>query len=370
MPFDIASRSTVRAAVLEAPGRIRIREFPVPDVGPEDALLAIELSGVCGTDHHVYVNKIDVPMPLVLGHEIVGRVAAIGELAARRHGLEPGDRVTVEARIPCWSCEHCLTGDYRFCRTKRGYGMHLPITEPPGLWGGMSEVMYLAPGSVVHKVPVEVPLKVAAVASVFANAVQWLGHHGELATGETVVIQGAGPQGLAAALVARESGAARVIVTGLEKDAARLELAREFGADETVVTDEEDVFERIRSMTEGRLADVVLDVTGSPAAVRTSVDLVRPKGRVVLGGLSGKDTETSLRLDDLVWREIRLQGVFIKGSEAIEAANRLLAARGHEYPLERMVSHVFPLDRAEEAIAVAGGPWPDSFIKAAVAPTS
>jgi alcohol dehydrogenase len=276
--------------------------------------------------------------------------------------------VTVETSVPCWACEYCLTGAYRFCRTKRGYGMRLSIDEPPSLWGGMAELMYLAPGSVVHRVAENLSPKVAVVASVFANAIQWLRYHAELGIGETVVIQGAGPQGLAATVIARESGASKIIVTGLARDAARLKLACEFGADHTIVADEGDLVARVRELTDGRFADVVLDVTGSPGAVRSSVELLRPQGRLVLGGLSGNDTETSLRLDQIVWKEIRLQGVFVKGAAAIAAANRLLGARGHLYPLERLISHVYTLELASEAVMAAGGDAGDDFIKAAVMP--
>ena len=364
-----AVRGDVRAAVLKAAYEISVETFPVPKIGPDDALLKIELAGVCGTDHHAFSGRIPVPMPIILGHEILGRIVAIGDRAAARYGVSVGRRVTVEASVPCWACEDCLGGGYRFCQTNRGYGMRLSTTEPPALWGALAELMHLAPGSIVHSVPAGVPARVAVVASIFANGIQWLRYHGNLSTGETVVIQGAGPQGLAATVIARESGAAQIIVTGLARDASRLSLARAFGADETIVADEEDITARIKQLTQGRMADLVLDVTGSSDAVRTSVDLVRRRGRLVLGGLTGHGVETSLKLDELVWKEIRLQGVFAKGSDAINAANRILSARGHLYPLERLISHVYSLDEASEAIVAAGGAAGDGFIKAAIAPS-
>jgi alcohol dehydrogenase len=358
----------VAAAVLESVERIAVREFERPDIGPDDALLRVEMAGICGTDYHVFDGTLAAPFPLILGHEILGHIAAIGDRAAARYGVKEGDRVSVEGSVPCWACEYCLSGAYRFCSSKRGYGLVTSTNEPPGLWGAMAEYMYLAPGSVIHRVPDSIPAKVAIVDGIIANGIQWLRRHGDASTGDTVVIQGAGPQGLAATAIARESGAAKVIVTLLARDAGRLELARAFGADHTIVADREDVVQRVRELTNGRLADVVLDVTGSSKAIESSMEIVRRQGTFVLGGLTGKNTVTSLKLDHLVWNEIRVQGVFTKGADAMAAAYRFLETRGDRYPLERMVSHVYPLAEAETAIRASSGAQGDQFIKAAIVP--
>lgn len=359
-----------RAAVLEEPGKINLRAFEVPSIGPEEGLLRVEMAGICGTDAHLYRGKLAAPVPLVLGHEILGSIAEIGEGAARRYGVRPGDRVVVEGSVPCWSCAYCLSGQFRFCREKRAYGTGTSVTVPPGLWGAMADYMYLAPGSVVHRIPTHIPGRVAVLAKgVLANGVQWLRIKGGLALGDTVVIQGAGAQGLAAVVIARDSGAGTIIVTGLPQDGERLALARDLGADHLVVAGTEDVVERVREITGGEMADLVLDVTGSPAAVEASVRMVRRQGTLVLAGLTGKETRTSLFLDQLVWNEVRVQGVFSKGSQAVLGAIRFLERRGRDYPLERIVSHVYPLERAEEAVRAVAGEIPDVFpIKAALVP--
>jgi alcohol dehydrogenase len=356
------------AAVLEGVGRISIRSFDLPPVGLDEALLRVELVGVCGTDFKYFQGKLNAPYPIILGHEILGRIAAIGERAAARYELNQGDRVVVESSIPCGSCESCVAGQYRFCPRSRGYGTRTSVTEPPGLWGGMAEYMYLAPGSVLHRLPDSIPPRTAVVAGVVANGIQWLRLQGGVSVGDRVLIQGAGPQGLAATTIGRECGAGTIIVTGLAQDAGRLELARELGADYTIVADEEDVVERVRELTEGQLADVVLDVTGSPRAVQASVRLVRRLGTLVLAGLTGAGVETPLELDHLAWNEIRVQGVFSKGAQAVSAAINFLATRGRRYPLDRIVSHVYPLEQAESAIRAAGGAGDADFIKAAIAP--
>lgn len=360
--------ATVRAAVLEGVERMSVRSFELPEVGPDEALLRVELAGVCGTDYKYYHGKLEAPYPLILGHEILGRIAAIGERAAQRYGVRVGDRVEVEGSVPCWACEWCLTGNYRFCRSKRGYGTRTPITQPPGLWGAMAEYMYLAPGSIVHKMPEHIPTRAAAVASIVANGIYWLRTRGGVTVGDTVLLQGCGPQGLAATVIARESGARTVIVTGLARDAARLQLARELGADHTLVADREDVVARVKEITEGHLADVVLDVSGSPRAIQTSVQCTRPLGTLVLGGLTGTGVETPMQMDLLAWNEIRLQGVYSKGAGSILPAIEFMATRGQRYPLERLISHVYPLEGAEEAIRSSGGQGGEGFVKAAVQP--
>jgi threonine dehydrogenase-like Zn-dependent dehydrogenase len=247
------------------------------------------------------------------------------------------------------------------------YGTRASLSEPPGLWGAMAEYMYLAPGSILHKASASIPAETAIIAGLVANGVQWLRNAGGVSVGDTVVIQGAGPQGLAATAVARACGAAKIIVTGLQRDAARLELARELGADDVIVADIDDPVTAVGELTGGRLADVVLDATGSSTAVRASLEIVRPQGTLVLAGLGGAETQTSIALDRLVWNEIRIQGVFSKDATAMEKGIDFLVSQGERYPLHKIVSHIFPLEEAERAIRAVGEDGAkDGFVKAAI----
>jgi len=358
-----------RAAVLESPERLTIREFEVPGIGPDEALLRVELAGVCGTDWKYFSGKLTVPYPIILGHEILGRVAEIGSRAADRYQVSVGDRVLVEGSVPCWSCGRCRSGEYRFCLRKQAYGTRTPVTVVPHLWGAMAEYMYLAPGSILHRISDSVPAGTAIAGALLANGIEWLRDRGNVTLGDDVVIAGCGPQGLAAVVIARESGARRIIVTGLARDTARLDLAKRLGASHVIVADQEDVIERVREITAGRLVDVVLDVTGNAAATPISIRLVRTLGTVVLAGLAGKDAVAPMNLDHLVWNEIRLQGVYVKGEAAYAKALDFIETRADEYPIEQIVSHVYTLDQSEEAIrASAGQSVPAGFIKAAIAP--
>lgn len=345
---------TVKAAVLVEPKRIEIQEFPLPKLGAEDGLIRIERAGVCGTDPKFYRGTSTTPIyPLILGHEILGRIEEIGSRMAARENLEVGDRVVVESAIPCGECALCHQGFYKFCRRRRGYGTRVGASSPPHLWGAFAEYMYLAPNSVIHKISNRVTAEAAIVAATcLGNGIRWIRTMGGATIGKPVVIQGVGPQGLAAVVAAKESGAFPIIVTGLSKDFPRLTLARELGADLCIDVEKENVVEAVRAATHDELADTVLDVTGSAQAIALSVKLVKPMGTLVLAGTIPGSQPATLATNDIVNKEVRFQGVFGHSSESTVQAIRL-AERG-KYPLEKFISHEFPLEQADLAIRAVG----------------
>jgi len=357
-------RGTSRAATLVAPGRLEIREYPIPDVGRTGALLAIELGGVCGTDVKYYRGRIALPLPVILGHEILGRVAAVGPEAATTHGVREGDRVILKGSRGCGHCGACLRGGPRFCPQRTGYGGLTTSADPPHLLGGFADYLYVTPDALLLPVSEALSAEAAVViASVMANGFQWAVRQGGATIGSYVVIQGPGQQGLACTFAARQAGAARIVVTGLGRDLPRLQLAREWGADRVVNIDDEDIVDVVREETGGELADVVVDVSGSPQAVNASVECLRPQGTLVLAGLTGSTTTTPMLLDRLVWKELRVQGAFTADSDAIVATLRLIEATG--FPVEDMVSHTFPLEdtaRCIEAIEGLHGPLPTKAV--------
>ena len=362
-----ADGSVVRAAVLVAPGRIEIRELPVPAVAADTALLSVELCGICGTDLKYFSGTVGANYPLILGHEVVGRIVGIGPVAARRWGIAEGDRVLVESSIPCWACGACRSGNYRLCPTKGGYGTRLPVTSAPGLWGGMAEVMYIAAASIIHRVPDGVEPRSAIGIPLLANGFQWLVRKGGVVAGDRVLIQGPGPQGLAAAMIARTIGAREVTVTGLASDAGRLAFAEKVGARGVVIRPEDPP--AVTAERVGNGYDVVLDVSGAPQAIASAPGHLRPQGTFVLAGLAGRDTSVPIFTDELAWKEIRIQGVLSKDDAAMRSA--LAIAQSDERiaaELATLVTHVFPLDDAAAAITAAGGGL-SGFVKAAVGPS-
>ena len=348
---------TSRAMVLEGPGRMALREFPLPEIGPEEALLRVEMVGVCGSDVGMYKGKptrAPRPYPIIMGHEVIGRIARIGREASKRRDLREGDRVIVEYAFGCGECFYCMKGDYLHCESFHVYGSMISCKEPPHLWGAYSEYLYLPPRARVHRVDDNLLPEVGVlVCAVLGNGVRWLQVIGGISAGDTVVIEGPGQQGLAGVVVAKDAGAGRIIVTGMSRDRRRLELARTFGAETIVDAEKTDPVKTVAELTEGRMADIVMDVTGNPKGAGTAIDLVKRKGTVIIAGFYGMDREIPLVLDKVVFKEARLQGVFSHDSQSVVPALRL--AESGKYPLEKMVTHRFPLEKAEQAVKVAAG---------------
>jgi alcohol dehydrogenase len=362
--------NTVRAAVIQDTRQVAIQEFLLPtNLGAEDALLKVEMVGVCGSDPAIYKGKMKhlTALPLIPGHEPVGRIVAIGAAAAKRYGIQVGDRVVTEPTIPCGQCFQCKTGEYRMCKNLRGYGSFVPCTEPPYLWGAYSEYMYLAPNSGVHKVADDLPAEAAIlVCAVMGNAIQWVQNLGGLKMGQSIVIQGAGQQGLAAVVAARECGASPIIITGLARDTRRLEFARRLGAEHCINIEDQDLIETVRDITRGKMADVVLEVSGSADAVIAALDLARAQGVIVIAGLTGNKA-IPLVADKIVAKEIRVQGAFSHDARAVVPAIKLIESR--RYPLEEMVTHRYALEETDLALRVAGAEVPEEHpIKVVIVP--
>jgi alcohol dehydrogenase len=350
------SRKT-RSMVVEAPGKMSMWEFELPRIGPEDGLLKIEMAGVCGSDPGMYRGKETRgprPYPIIMGHEIVGHIEEIGNAAAKRHGVKAGDRVIIEYAFGCGQCYPCITGNYGQCESFLTYGNMISCKDPPHLWGADGEDLYNAPRAMVHKVSAELPPEAAVlICAVLGNAIRWLRTIGGVSIGNTVVIEGPGQQGLAGVIVARESGARKIIVTGLTKDRERFALAREFGATHCIDAEKEDPVEVVTDVTGGKMADVVMDVTGHPEGVIKALDLAGKGGTVILPGLYGGDVEIPLVMDKVVFKEIRVQGVYSHNIRSVIPA--IAMAESRKYPIEKMVTHRFPLEEAERAVRLVGG---------------
>jgi alcohol dehydrogenase len=320
-------------------------------------LLKVEMVGVCGSDPGIYRGKKGRkprPYPIIMGHEVVGEVAGIGDAAARNHGIQKGDRVIIEYAFGCGHCEACLKGNYTQCEANLCYGSMISCKDPPHLWGGYGEYMYIAPGAIVHKVSKTLPPEAAIlVCAVLGNAIKWLRIKGGVSVGDTVVIEGPGQQGLAGVIVARESGAANIIVTGMSIDEARLAMAREFGATYCCNIEKENPVTVVGEITGGKMANIVLEATGHPQGLICSFDLVGTGGTIVVPGLYGMDEEIPLIMDKVIYREARILGVFSHDISSVIPAIKLAESR--KYPLERMVTHRFRLEEAERAVQVAGG---------------
>lgn len=364
-----------RAVVQTAPRTFEIHEFPRPVVGSDDAVLRMELCGICGSDIEQYDGRFDeigwTKGATIPGHEPLGIIEEIGERAARRWGVKPGDRVAVEPLIPCEDCEFCRSGDRTKCTGwGRMYSYGLLDTDiEPVLLGGYSEYMYLHPHTVLHRMPTSIPVDIAVLFNPLAAGIRWACATPDLKLGDTIVVLGAGQRGLACVIAARAAGAGQIIVTDLARASAKLEFAQELGADAVIVADEEDVVARIEELTGGRLADIVVDVT--PVATQPVLDaiaVVRNGGIVVLSGVKGGPT-TTIDTDVLVRKSVTLRGVLTVDSPSYKLAIRLLERGNH--PFERMRTATYGLHRAEEAILhLAGRTEAPPAINVAIAPSA
>ena len=248
------------AMVQTAPRVLEPRDIPIPDIDDDGAILRLEACGICGSDYEQFEGVLRTPMPVIPGHEPLGRIAKIGDRAAARWGVDVGDRVAVETMLSCRHCEPCLSGSYHLCDARRIYS-YIPLTEAPGLWGGYSQYMYLHPNSVVHRVDPALPPEVGVIFNPLGAGFRWAVEMPNTQPGDTVVILGPGQRGLASVIACRAVGAGTIIVTGIEADERKLALARAFGADHTIDVDNENAVKRVKEITDGRGADVVVDVS-------------------------------------------------------------------------------------------------------------
>ena len=348
-----------RAMVLTGPQKLELQRFDLPEIGADDGLLALECVGVCGSDPAIFEGRPTRgprPYPIILGHEIVGRIHKMGKAAQARHGVTEGDRVVLEYAFGCGQCDACLSGSYTLCDRNYTYGSMISCQEPPHLYGGYSDFVYIHPRAMVHKIGEDISPEVGVlICAVIGNGIRWLRQIGGVSIGDTVVIVGPGLQGIAATAVAKEAGAGRVIVAGLARDKTRLETARRFGADRVIDIEETDPVEVVTKMTAGKMADVVMDVSGSPTGADLALSLAGKRATVVLPGIY-KDSRVPINLNRAVVNEIKMLGVFSHDFRAVRTAIRLV--RQKQYPFEDLISHRFKLEDAEQALRLVGGKIP------------
>lgn len=323
------------------------QEIPIPDIDDDSALLEIEACGICGSDYEQFEGVLRTPMPVIPGHEPLGRIAKIGDRAARRWKVDVGDRVAVETMLSCRHCATCFDGRYHLCENRKIYS-YIPLSESPGLWGGYAQYMYLHANTVLHRMDQTLPPEIAVMFNPLGAGFRWAVEIPNTQPGASVVILGPGQRGLASVVACRTVGAGKIIVTGLAADARKLEVAKEFGADHTVDVDNENAVERVKSLTNGG-ADVVVDVSAyATQPVRDALDMVRPGGTIVLAGVKGFKPVANFISDLIVMKEITIRGAIGVTSSGYRSAIRVIESG--RVPLARMHTHDFKLEEAELAI--------------------
>jgi len=279
------------------PGNVELREVDTPKIKPDEVLVEVKFTGICGTDVHIYHDLAFYTPPVILGHEYSGVIVQKGSEVA---GFDVGDRVTSPATIPCGSCFMCRTNHANRCvgEQKRILGTH----KADGTF-----TKYVAvPSWILHKIPEALSLEEAAVAELVACAVHAIFERVKIEPGDVVAVLGPGPMGLLALQAAKVAGASHIIVTGTNADIDRLEVAKKLGADLMINVEEEDPVKAVKKLTDGWGADVVLEASGASAARRQAFSMVRRCGKVGLIGLTGKSTD--INLDKIVEGELDVKG--------------------------------------------------------------
>ena len=370
----------VRAAVLVAPGRYEVQEFPRPVLADGAALVRMEMSGICGTDKHTYAGETkqyagtpaetDTPFPIIQGHENVGVVEEITPTAAERlefygQPLTVGDRVTHCPDVVCGRCYPCThVQGYVWCDRSQCYGNSFTSAAAPHLLGGWAEYLYLRPDTFVYKVPSGLSPRVAVLAELMActASLDKLKEFSSYAlegfnSGDTVMVIGAGPLGLLHVAKADMMGAGRIIASDLS--AYRLDWARRCGADETLdvsSTSSTERIERVHELTAGRGADIVLHMANTTASFVEGIEMLKRGGMMLEMGNFADTGEISLNVHrHICSKNIRLVGLTNHPSIGYGPALRLLERYADRYPFAEMVSHEFGLTDAETAMQTSMG---------------
>ncbi|MDR2358080.1 MAG: zinc-binding dehydrogenase [Oscillospiraceae bacterium] len=345
---------TCKAAVLPEYGApLEIREVAIPALEDRAILVKVEMAGICGSDLHIWHGKMGIkaPTPYIMGHEVIGRIVALGHGRVKDAADQPlreGDRI-MWAHADCYECYDCeILRKPMMCSHRVGYGM----APPEKLMGGFAEYEYVIPRTKVVKLPDELTEEEAiGVACAFRSVVAGFEKLGGIDIASNVVVQGAGPVGLYSALLAREMGAGRVVVIGAP--AGRLELAKRWGADDVIDIDAaRDPAERreiVRSLTGGRGPDLVVECSGYPPAFAEGVDMLAKGGRyLVLGQTS--PSEVTFNPASILQRNLQIIGSggaiishFYKGLEFIRS-------RRGKYPFADIVSKKYALEDVNDAL--------------------
>jgi D-arabinose 1-dehydrogenase-like Zn-dependent alcohol dehydrogenase len=347
-----------RAAVYTGLGQpFEIREYLVPEPGPGAILVKVTMANICGSDLHMWRGDMDVgalgaPLPAVLGHEMTGRVAKLGEGISTDSAGQPlavGDRVVYRYFNPCGRCAACLRGDDPACFANMIY--IFPVEPSPHFFGAYADYYYLRPNQTVFKVPDDLTDEMVAPANCALSEVLYGLEKVDFSFGETIVIQGAGGLGLNATAVAKDMGAHKVVV--IDGIAERLELAKGFGADELIDMKEyatpEARVQRVMELTGYRGGDVVAELVGFPEAITEGLNMVGRGGRFLeIGNISlGKTVEIDPA--GLIVGAKSIIPVAYYGQDTLKKALDFLSRTKGKYPFDKILSRSYPLEEINKA---------------------
>ena len=313
-----------------------VDDAPVPDIGPNDVLIKVKKSAICGTDMHIYnwdkwAQK-TIPVPMIVGHEYVGTIADTGSAVTH---LRRGQRVSGEGHIVCGSCRNCRAGKRHLCPKTLGVGVNRQ--------GSFAEFLQL-PADNVFPVPDDISDDMAAIFDPFGNAV-----HTALSfdlVGEDVLITGAGPIGIMSAAVCRHAGARNIVITDVNP--WRLELAKQMGVTRTVNVAKENLKDVMVDLGMKEGFDVGLEMSGNESAFKGMIDNMVNGGKIALLGIPSGGKM------DIDWNQVIFKGLIIKGiygREMYETWYKMAAMLQSGLDITKVITHRFPINDYEKGFA-------------------
>lgn len=348
---------TGRVAELVAPRKVEIREFELPSPEKGAVLTRVLRSNLCGTEIHIWNWAHPILKNVVLGHEMIGEIYSLGEGVVTDYAGQPvnvGDRVVAPYYVTCRKCPPCSQGNFNLCQEAyRAWSK--PPKNLPHFTGTFATHYYIQPDQYFYKVPESLPSEILAGANCALSQILFGFDKAKLASGETVVIQGAGGLGLYGVAAAKEIGAKVIIIDGIEE---RLELARKFGADHTINLSQgsfETVLQEVLKLTDGNGPDVVLEVAGVPQAFSDALQMVRVMGRIIsIGNVSiGEDHEVKIAPGLITRKSVTVIGAVRYDPWYLLKAVKFLERTYRKIDYTLMSATDFSLDEVGEALLKA-----------------
>lgn len=315
---------------LEKPGEIKLAKIDIPNPKSEEALIKVKSVGICGSDIAAFkgANPL-VTYPRTIGHEIAGEILAIPE---NSKGLKVGDRVIVDPYLYCGHCYPCSLGRTNCCEDLKVLGVHVE--------GGMVEY-FTHPAEMLYKVPEDMSWEIIPLAEPLTIAIHGL-HRAKLTSGEHIVISGAGPIGLLAAMAALYYGAVPIIIDPV---AERLEKSRELGVKYTINPLKEDLVQKVKDYTNGRMSEVVMEASGANAAILNTLNIVSNAGRIILTGWPKNDT--LMPTATITKKEVDIRGARTSAGEFEEAIELI---HGQKVDVGSILTKVVSLEETPETV--------------------
>lgn len=328
--MPLTDARTIAAVRCHGPGDVRVEQLPARAPGPGEVAIEPLAVGVCGTDGHIVGGSFPAARPVVLGHEVCGRVREVGPRVDR---LAPGDLVTVEPHDYCTACAYCRLGQEHLCDAKRGYGVRLD--------GGMTERM-VVPARIAYRLPPDTPPWIGALTEPLACCIHGMD---QLAprSGLPVLVYGAGPAGAMMVALARSRGLAPVVVMDPRPD--RRDLALRMGADAALDPTDPASEAAARDMTDGLGFPYVVDAVGSARLLESAIGMASRGGRILVFGVARPDEEARVRPNEVFARELTIVGAVINPYTHHRAVG-MLPTLG----LDRLRPAFFPLEKVSQAL--------------------